>query len=63
MNNEIDADLNTIQKLRQIFAENSDKRILVLGTTCAGKTTLKKACLNVWIKTRFVGRFYLKSLK
>ena len=36
----IETDQNTSQKLRQIFDENHDKRILVLGTTCAGKTTL-----------------------
>ena len=31
-----------VQKLRTIFENNTDKRILVLGTTCAGKTTLLK---------------------
>ncbi|MCL1857985.1 MAG: hypothetical protein FWF92_01980 [Oscillospiraceae bacterium] len=44
-----EADRNTIQKLRQIFYENSNKRILVLGTTCAGKTTLAESfpeCLD-----------------
>jgi len=43
------ADQDTVQKLRQIFYENSDKRILVLGTMCAGKTTLVKSlpeCLD-----------------
>ena len=39
----------TVEKLKRIFNENSDKRILVLGTTCAGKTTLIKSlpeCLD-----------------
>ena len=40
---EPEADRDTIQKLRQIFDENSDKRILILGTSCAGKTTLAKS--------------------
>ncbi|MCL1843661.1 MAG: hypothetical protein FWF79_07600 [Defluviitaleaceae bacterium] len=31
-----------IQKLKEIFESNEDKRILVLGTTCVGKTTLLK---------------------
>lgn len=30
----------SIDNLTKIFAENSDKRICVLGTTCTGKTTL-----------------------
>ena len=34
MNNEY------IEKLREIFNNNKDKRILVLGTTCTGKSTL-----------------------
>ena len=38
----IETGQDIIQKLRQIFDENIDKRILVLGTTCAGKTTLIK---------------------
>lgn len=29
-----------IEELRQIFIDNKDKRICVLGTTCTGKTTL-----------------------
>ena len=29
-----------VEELRQIFIENKDKRICVLGTTCTGKTTL-----------------------
>ena len=47
--NEIEADQDIIQKLKQIFDKNSDKRILVLGTMCAGKTTLIKSlpeCLD-----------------
>ena len=40
MIHETEPDHDTIQKLRQIFDGNSDKRILILGTTCAGKTTL-----------------------
>ena len=31
---------HTIQKLKEIFTSNREKRILVLGTSCAGKTTL-----------------------
>jgi hypothetical protein len=31
-----------IEKLEEIFNNNKDKRILVLGTTCAGKSTLIK---------------------
>ena len=49
MIHETEADHDTIQKLRQIFDKNSDKRILVLGTMCAGKTTLIKSlpeCLD-----------------
>jgi thymidylate kinase len=49
MTKKIEADHDTIQKLRQIFDTNSNKRILVLGTTCAGKTTLVKSlpeCLD-----------------
>ena len=34
MNNEY------IEKLREIFNNNKDKRILVIGTTCTGKSTL-----------------------
>lgn len=29
-----------IQKLKEIFLENKDKRICVLGTTCTGKSTI-----------------------
>lgn len=32
--------MSNIEKLIQIFKENRDKRICVLGTTCTGKTTL-----------------------
>ena len=49
MIDEFEADHDVIQKLRQIFNENRDKRILVLGTTCAGKSTLVKCmpeCLD-----------------
>ena len=31
---------DTSQKLKEIFENNTDKRILVLGTSCSGKTTL-----------------------
>ena len=40
--NEIEADQYTILKLKQIFDKNNHKRILVLGTTCAGKSSLVK---------------------
>ena len=46
---ETEADRDTVAKLRRIFNENSDKRILVMGTMCAGKTTLVKSmpeCLD-----------------
>ena len=39
-----------IQKLTEIFEINREKRILVLGTTCAGKSTLLKSlpkCLDM----------------
>lgn len=32
--------MSNIEELRQIFIDNKDKRICVLGTTCTGKTTL-----------------------
>ena len=32
--------MSNIEKLRQLFIDNKDKRICVLGTTCTGKTTL-----------------------
>ena len=32
--------MSNIEELAQIFNENKDKRICVLGTTCTGKTTL-----------------------
>ncbi|MCL2199214.1 MAG: hypothetical protein FWB80_09850 [Defluviitaleaceae bacterium] len=38
MGNEI-----VIKKLKEIFENNTEKRILVLGTTCLGKTTLLKS--------------------
>lgn len=31
-----------IEKLKEIFNNNKDKRILVIGTTCTGKSTLIK---------------------
>ena len=34
MNNEY------IEKIKEIFNNNKDKRILVIGTTCTGKSTL-----------------------
>jgi len=45
MNNETTAN-HTIQKLKEIFENNIEKRILVLGTTCLGKTTLLKSLLE-----------------
>lgn len=33
---------DTVKRLEEIFAQNKDKRICVLGTTCCGKTTLQK---------------------
>ncbi|MCL2707748.1 MAG: ATP-binding protein [Defluviitaleaceae bacterium] len=44
MDNLCEADQNTIEKLKKIFDENCDRRILVLGTTCAGKSTFVR-CL------------------
>lgn len=35
--------MTNIEELTQIFNENKDKRICVLGTTCTGKTTLINA--------------------
>lgn len=35
--------MSNIEELAQIFNENKDKRICVLGTTCTGKTTLINA--------------------
>jgi len=43
------ADRATVRKLKKIFKSHADKRILVLGTTCAGKSTLVKSlpgCLD-----------------
>ena len=34
--------MSNIEQLIEIFKENRDKRICVLGTTCTGKTTLIK---------------------
>ena len=34
--------MSNIEQLIEIFEENRDKRICVLGTTCTGKTTLIK---------------------
>ena len=33
---------NALKQLRKIFAENTDKRIFVVGASCMGKTTLLK---------------------
>jgi len=44
------AEQDTIRKLKEIFESNIEKRILVLGTTCLGKTTLLKnfpECLDM----------------
>ena len=49
MKRETDADQAVVDKLEEIFLKYVDKRILVLGTTCAGKTTLVKSlpgCLD-----------------
>jgi len=46
----IQANQDTIQQLKDIFSNNSEKRIIVLGTSCAGKTTLLKSlpeCLDM----------------
>ena len=32
--------MSNLEKLKQVFIDNKDKRICVLGTTCTGKTTL-----------------------
>lgn len=32
--------MDYIEQIKKIFDENKDKRILVIGTTCTGKTTL-----------------------
>ena len=34
--------MSNLEELKQIFNNNKDKRICVLGTTCTGKTTLIK---------------------
>jgi dephospho-CoA kinase len=50
MNEEIKVKQGIIQKLKEIFENNKEKRILVLGTTCSGKTTLLKSfpeCLDM----------------
>ena len=39
--------MSNIEQLIEIFEENRDKRICVLGTTCTGKTTLIKAIVGV----------------
>jgi len=43
LDKEIKTEQAPIQKLIEIFENNTDKRILVLGTTCSGKTTLLKS--------------------
>ena len=32
--------MSNLEELKQVFNDNKDKRICVLGTTCTGKTTL-----------------------
>lgn len=32
-----------VEELKKIFDNNKDKRILVIGTTCTGKSTLIKS--------------------
>jgi len=49
MNQEVKANMKDVKALRQIFENHKDKRILVLGGTCVGKTTLVKSmsdCLD-----------------
>lgn len=43
MNEETNVVQDTVQRLSKIFNEYNNKRIIVLGTTCAGKTTLLKS--------------------
>lgn len=38
--------MNAAEKLDSIFAENEDKKICVVGTTCSGKSTLNKKFVN-----------------
>lgn len=40
--------MSNLEEIRQIFNNNKDKRICVLGTTCTGKSTLIKE-LNIGI--------------
>lgn len=50
MNEETIVVQDTIQRLTEIFNDYNDKRIVVLGTTCSGKTTLLKSlpeCLDM----------------
>ena len=35
--------MSNLEELKQVFNDNKDKRICVLGTTCTGKTTLINA--------------------
>lgn len=40
--------MSNVEELIQIFNDNKDKRICVLGTTCTGKTTLiNKTCIGL----------------
>lgn len=38
--------MNVIKQLEEIFNKNRDKRILVIGTTCTGKTTFVEKIKN-----------------
>ncbi len=33
---------STLEKLKRVLAENKDRRVSVVGTTCTGKTTIMK---------------------
>lgn len=37
---------DSLEKLKNLLKENKDKRIVVIGTTCTGKTTLLKNIKN-----------------
>lgn len=40
--------MNNIEELKNIFEENKDKRICVIGTSCIGKTTLINKLSNCY---------------
>ncbi len=39
--------MEVVKQLEEIFEKNKDKRILVIGTTCTGKTTFVEKIKNV----------------